>query len=246
MMRSGTSLIEQILASHPLVFGAGERKDFERGLVMRQIEENPRQGGGCPLLLESVYPSQLTSLRGENLRWLGSRYLRVLRELIPGVKSRRIIDKMPLNFRFVGLIHLVFPNARIIHAKRDPVDTCLSAFSKLFVEDHPYTYELRELGRYYRAYAKMMEHWKTVLPPEVMIEVNYEELVLDFKRQALRLVNHLGLDWDESCATFHETKRAVRTASTNQVRQPLYQSSIGRWRPDTVLLQPLLDGLDGL
>jgi hypothetical protein len=177
------------------------------------------------------------------LRKLGVRYLQKVRALSDRHDVLRIVDKMPLNFHLVGLIHLVFPKARIIHVRRDPVDTCLSIFSQLFLEDQPYTHDLGELGRYYRAYQLLMEHWKQVLPPGVMLDVQYEEVVSDFENQARRIVAHTGLDWHEDCLMFYKTRRLVRTASANQVRQPLYRTSIGRWRPDPQVLEPLLAAL---
>ena len=155
----------------------------------------------------------------------------------------KIIDKMPANFRFLGLIHLALPNARIIHTCRDPIDTCLSCFSKLFTDEQAFTYDLGELGRYYRAYQKLMEHWWHVLPPGVMLDVQYEELVIDFEEQARRIVTHCGLEWDDCCLSFYEKQRPVKTASVVQVRQPVYRSSVGRWRPDRDLLRPLLEAL---
>ena len=150
---------------------------------------------------------------------------------------------MPANFRFLGLIHLALPNARIIHTCRDPIDTCLSCFSKLFTEEQAFAYDLGELGRYYRAYQKLMEHWRHVLPPGVMLDVQYEELVADFDEQTRRIVTHCGLEWDARCLSFYETQRPMKTASVVQVRQPVYRSSVRRWRPDRDLLRPLLEAL---
>ncbi|HUE63083.1 MAG TPA: sulfotransferase, partial [Rhizomicrobium sp.] len=123
-------------------------------------------------------------------------------------------------------------------------DVCLSCYSKLFDDDLPFTYELGELGRYYRAYEGMMEHWSLVLPSAWVLHVKYEELVEDFEQQARRIMAHCNLPWDEACLAFHKTKRAVRTASSSQVRQPLYRTSINRWRPNEDLLAPLLSGLE--
>ena len=152
---------------------------------------------------------------------------------------------MPANFRFVGFIHLMFPNARIIHIRRDPVDTYLSCFSLLFTGDQPHTYNLGELGRYYRAYAALMDHWRRMLPRGGMLEVQYEDVVADVEREARRIVGHCGLDWDDACLAFHLIRRPVRTASTVQVRQPICQSAIGRWRPYKDMLGPLLEALRG-
>jgi hypothetical protein len=137
----------------------------------------------------------------------------------------------------------MLPQSRIIHVRRDPLDTCLSCFSKLFAGEQPYAYDLAELGRYYRAYEALMEHWRRVLPEGVMLEVQYEELVADFEPQARRLLAYCGLEWDDRCLAFHETQRSVRTASATQVRQPIYGTSVGRWRPYREMLQPLLQEL---
>ena len=222
MPRSGTSLIEQILASHGQVFGAGELPLFERIVGKGAFSENVA-----------------------DLHHLGAQYSAALRRRIPAAlpTAMRITDKLPQNFLYCGPIHLALPNARIIHARRDPIDTCLSCFSKLFTLGHPYSYDLAELGRYYRHYAKLMAHWRQVLPAGIMLEVAYEDLVGDVEGQTRRILDHCGLDWDEACLDFDKTERPVRTASATQVRRPIYTSSVGRWRPDIALLKPLIDEL---
>ncbi len=158
--------------------------------------------------------------------------------------ENRIVDKLPHNFQLVGLIHAALPHARIIHTVRDPVDTCLSIFSILFPGGaQPWSYDLGELGRYYHAYQKIMAHWREVLPPGVMLDVQYEDVVADFEPQVRRIVTHCGLDWDDRCLSFHKLSRPIMTASHAQVRQPIYRSSVGRMRPPQELLQPLLDAL---
>jgi hypothetical protein len=224
MPRSGTTLVEQMLASHPLVHGAGELMEFEAAVAALDGL------GGVP-----------ADIDGAALRRIGAGYVARVRALAP--QALRITDKMPGNFRFAGLIHLALPNARIIHLRRDPIDTCLSCFSILFGGDQPFTYHLGELGRYYRAYAALMDHWRSVLPPEVMLDVHYEELVGDFEPQARRILTHCRLDWDQACAEFYNTERPVHTASAAQVRQPVYQTSVGRWRPADETLRPLLAAL---
>ena len=139
-----------------------------------------------------------------------------------------------------GLIHLALPNAAIIHTIRDPVDTCLSCFSKMFAEEQGHTYDLAELGRYYRHYQALMAHWHRVLPTGRILDVRYEDVVADLEGQARRIVAHCGLDWDPRCLAFHQTERPVLTASATQVRQPIYNSSIGRWRGYKEFLAPLL------
>src|SRR5262249_5002996 len=145
---------------------------------------------------------------------------------------------------FAGLIHLALPNAKLIHVRRDPLDTCVSCFSHLFAATYlSYTYDLGELGRYYRGYEKLMTHWRRVLPQGVMLEVTYEELIADFAPQARRIIAHCGLAWDERCLAFHATQRPVRSASAAQVREPLYGNAVGRWRPYAAMLGPLREAL---
>jgi tetratricopeptide (TPR) repeat protein len=231
MPRSGTTLVEQMLASHPDVFGAGERKDFSLAMAgaFGGDDDSP------------AFPERFAVLAADAFRQIGARYLERVTKLAPA--AARITDKMPANFRFVGPIHLALPNARIVHVRRDPVDTCLSCFSKLFAGRLPYTYELGELGRYYRAYERLMAHWRRVLPDGAMLEVQYEEMVADFEPQARRIVAHCGLAWDDRCLKFHETRRPVRTASATQVRQPLYRTAVGRARAYGTMLAPLLEAL---
>ena len=147
------------------------------------------------------------------------------------------------NYVYVGLIHLALPNATIIHTIRDPVDTCISCFSKLFPEGH-YTYDLAELGRYYRHYQRLMAHWHRVLPPGRILDVRYEDVVADLESAARRMVAHCGLEWDARCLAFHQIRRPVRTLSAAQVRQPIYKSSLGRRRVYETLLAPLLAELE--
>lgn len=228
MPRSGTTLIEQILAAHPRVFGAGELPDMS--LTIGSF----RDPSGAPI----PYPECVGVLTAQSLRQMGAAYVRGLQQRAP--TAVRVTDKMPTNFFYLGLVHLMLPQSRIIHVRRDPLDTCLSCFSKLFAGEQPYAYDLAELGRYYRAYEALMEHWRRVLPEGVMLDVQYEELVADFEPQARRLLGYCGLEWDDRCLAFHETQRSVRTASATQVRQPIYGTSVGRWRPYREMLQPLL------
>jgi tetratricopeptide (TPR) repeat protein len=231
MPRSGTTLVEQIIASHPKVFGADERMDFSRA-VGRLIAPS-----GMP-----IFPDMIHSVTAAQLRALGAAYLAGMRAAAPA--AERITDKWPANFVFAGLIHLALPNAKLIHVSRDPPDTCLSCFARLFAGPHlSYTYDLGELGRYYRGYEKLMAHWRRVLPQGVMLDVQYEELIADFEPHARRIVAHCGLEWDESCLSFHATQRPVRSASAAQVRQPLYRSAVGRWRRYAAMLGPLLEAL---
>lgn len=225
MPRSGTTLVEQILASHPGAFGAGEIDDFKKAISKTF----------------SRFPGSLELVSREQLTELGRCYVDNISVLAPA--AERITDKSTQNWPFIGFIHLALPNARIVHVQRDPVDTCLSAFFTLFAEGQAHTYDLGELGRYYRAYATLMAHWRSVLPPGVMLDIQYEELVADFENQARRIIAHCRLEWDEACLAFQKAERAVKTASAFQVRQPLYASSVGRSRPYLPLVQPLIEAL---
>ncbi|SEC97104.1 Tfp pilus assembly protein PilF [Rhizobiales bacterium GAS191] len=231
MPRSGTTLVEQMLASHPKVFGAGEIMELNKAAAGLGGSE----AGG------QRFPEGIASVTPMQLRKLAARYLGSLRAKAPS--AERITDKALANFYFAGLIHLALPNARIIHLRRDPVDTCLSAFSKLFGSPQPHTYDLGELGRYYRGYDALMAHWRRVLLDGVMLEVQYEELVANFEPQARRIIAHIGLEWADRCLAFHETQRTVRTASATQVRQPIYRDAVGRSRPYAAMLAPLLEAL---
>jgi hypothetical protein len=231
MPRSGTTLLEQVLASHSKVFGAGELETFKEAI--NECVESQRILPAYPLLVDFLSP--------EHILRIGQTYTTQARALAP--EAPHIVDKMPLNFMFVGLIHLALPNARIIHMRRDPIDTCLSCFSHQFGNGLEWSYELGELGRYYRQYEALMAHWRRVLPQGAMLEVQYEELVADFEPQARRILEYCGLDWDERCLAFHKTQRPVRTASAAQVRQPIYGTSVSRWRPYRQMLQPLLEQL---
>jgi tetratricopeptide (TPR) repeat protein len=238
MPRSGSTLAEHILASHSRVFGAGERDDFRSVMVSIGADT-----------AAAPFPNSVPGLTSKQLHALAATYLaRLERAALAGRvmgsdPPQRIIDKTLIHFGFVGLIRLTLPNARIIHTCRDPLDTCLSCFSKLFEGDQPFSYDLGELGRYYRAYHQLMQHWRTLLPPGAMLDVQYESLVTDFEKQARNILAFCGLEWDEACLSFYETKRVVRTASVVQVRQPIFRSSISRWRPDDDLLRPLITGL---
>jgi tetratricopeptide (TPR) repeat protein len=228
MPRPGTTLIEQILASHPHVHGAGELKTLESVVTTVQGPD----GRAIP------FPDFVAGLDERALKAIGARYVASLRKLAPS--AARVTDKMPSNFFFAGLIHLALPNARIIHSVRDPIDTCVSCFSKLFSDQQDHTYDLGELGRYCRRYQALMAHWARVLPAGRIIDVRYEDVVADLEGEARRIIAHCGLDWDARCLAFHQTQRPVRTASASQVRQPIYGGAIGRWRVYEPFLGPLL------
>jgi tetratricopeptide (TPR) repeat protein len=232
MPRSGTSLLEQILASHSGIFGAGETGSFARAVAPFR---HPETEGG-------EFPEMVSTLSAQDLNEIGSAYLNAVQSLAPDMA--RIVNKLPMNFMFAGLIHLALPNAKIIHARRDPMDTCFSCYSLVFTGNQPFSYDLGELGRYYRGYEALMAHWHEVLPKGVMIDVQYEALVDDIEGQARAMIAHCGLEWEDGCLSFHETERSVRTASSVQVRTPVYRSSIGRWRAYEKFLQPLVEALN--
>jgi len=227
MPRCGGTLVEQIIASHPKVQAGGEARHIE-GLV--------RNLGGA-------YPAQVGALTPGAIAAMGRDYL-VKAAMARG--ASRITDKAANSYLYAGLIHLILPGARIIHCRRDPIDSCLSCYSKLFATGQGFSYDLAELGAYYCDYAALMAHWRAVLPTDRFIEVDYEAVVEDLEGQTRRLLGFCGLDWDQACLRFFDTRRPVRTASLSQVRQPLYRSSVGRWRDYRNELAPLIEALGEL
>ena len=192
------------------------------------------------------YPEFVSALDAGPLQQIGARYIALVQALAAKhgrPAAEHVTDKMPSNYYFAGLIHLALPNAKIIHSIRDPVDTCISCFSKLFSAEQNHTYDLGELGRYYKRYERLMAHWRNVLPAGRILDVRYEDVVADLERQARRIIAYCGLPWTDRCLSFHETDRPVRTASATQVRQPIYNSAVGRWRVYEQHLGPLLDAL---
>lgn len=226
MPRSGTTLTEQIIASHPDVFGAGELFDLINLVHRKQDPKAPD------------FPESVKNL---NFAEIGRKYVDGLR--VRDAKAKHITDKMPVNFMHVGLIYLALPGAKIVHVNRNPLDTCISCYTRLFAHNQNQTYELNELGRYYRAYNTLMKHWREVLPKDSFYDLQYEALVDNTEEEAKRLIAYCGLEWDDSCLAFHEHKRNVRTASVHQVRQPIYKTSVARWKKYEKFLGPLIDGL---
>ncbi|MEZ5543254.1 MAG: sulfotransferase [Pseudomonadota bacterium] len=213
MPRSGTTLVEQILASHPRMFGAGERDDIAR--LVHAL------GGPAP------QPADLERLTGMRLAEAAQAYLATLAGFAP--EAARIIDKMPHNFLALGYIDLLFPGCRVIHCTRDPRDTCLSIWFQQMTGNHPYTNDLDALADYYRQYLALMAHWKSVIRVP-LLEVRYEDLVGDLERGAHELVDFCELEWDEQCLRYFENTRVVSTPTYHDVRQPIYDKSVGRWR----------------
>jgi len=230
MPRSGTTLCEQILASHPDVHGGGELRYLARAIAER-----------FPMVDGVDYTAALADARAEGFKAIGQRYVAAIRELDADI--RHISDKLPNNFLNVGMIRIVFPNARIVHCMRDPRDTCYSIYKNFFsARGHYYAYDMVELGRYYRLYSDLMAHWNAVLPG-VMYALRYEDLVQEQEGTTRALVDACGLDWDPACMEFHKTRRPVATISASQVRQPMYSGSVGAWKNVEASLEPLLETL---
>ena len=230
MPRSGTTLAEQIVSSHPDVHGAGERHE-----LLKVIAAMPKT-----LRTEKPYPQCIDGLTVAAADELADRYLQSLQALSP--EALRVTDKLPLNAMHLGLICLLFPQARIIHCVRDARDTCLSCYFQNFAGRHSYAYDLHDLGSYYRHYERLMAHWEQVVDVP-RLTVRYEELVSRPDPHIRELIAFCGLKWDDRCLRFYQTQRDVTTASYGQVRQPIYQSSVGRWRHYEKHLGPLLEGL---
>jgi hypothetical protein len=229
MPRSGTTLLEQILSTHPGVFGAGELKDMNEVVI-----------GAMPGADYKQYPNVVDAFSSDEFRRLGERYIEKVWRNAP--EATRITDKMPSNFFYIGMIHLMLPEAKIIHAMRDPMDSCFSCYSRLFNKENVrFAYDLGTLGRYYARYIKLMRHWHEVLPAGTILDLRYEDMVADTEGQARRLLDYLGLPWDDACLEFHNNKRRVKTASLAQVRKPIYKTSVARWKYYEKHLGPLLD-----
>lgn len=226
MPRAGSTLVEQILASHASVHGGGERLDFDAAMAS--------------ILPPASAAARVEGLAPAQLRALGADYLARLPALPPG--RSRITDKLPANFMHAGLIHLALPRAKIVHVARDPMDTCVSCYAKLFDAGQEFTYDLAELGRYHVECGRLMDHWRTAMP-DAVYEISYEALVADMEGETRKLLAFCGLSWDPDCLAFHENARPVQTASATQVRKPLYGSSVGRWKRYARHLDPLLTAL---
>jgi tetratricopeptide (TPR) repeat protein len=224
MPRSGTSLTEQILASHPAVFGAGELTFWQAAL--HRFFAQAQTARAMTLLpgMADEYLQRLAAASGA-----------------AAPNAERVVDKMPVNFMNLGLIHAAFPRARIIHVRRHPIDTCLSIYFQYFSYLHPYANDFGHLAHYYREYARLMAHWRGVLPPGTLLEVPYEALVTDQEGWTRRMLEFAGLAWDLKCMNFHETERIVITPSKWQVRQKIHSASAGRWRHYEPFLGPLQD-----
>jgi tetratricopeptide (TPR) repeat protein len=233
--RSGSTLIEQILASHSSVEGTMELADIPR--MVQDLEGRSDQHG------EPRYPQVLTRLTADDCRQLGKKYLADTCAYRHG--KTFFVDKMPNNFRHLGLIHLILPQARIIDARREPMACCFSNFKQLFASGQQFTYSLEDIGRYYRAYVELMTHWETVLPGKIL-RVQHEDLVGNLEGNVRRILEFCGLDFEPGCVDFHRTERQVHSASSEQVRQPVYREGLGQWRHFEPWLGPLKAALGDL
>ncbi len=229
MPRSGTTLVEQIVSAHPEVYGAGEHPTLLHLLMNSTGLEGAR------------WPDWGSAMLPIDCKNLGQRYLDNIPP-VPGAESRTT-DKRLENFEFLGLVHLTLPKAPIIHVRRDPRDMALSCYAMLFSNGQEWSYDMAELAAYWREHERLMEHWKTVLPPGRILEVSYEDLVTDLEPQARRIIAHCGLTWDDACLQFHRSVRPVRSASAAQVREPIYDRSIGRWKAFGGHMKPLYDAM---
>jgi tetratricopeptide (TPR) repeat protein len=235
MPRSGSTLIEQILSCHPDISARGEVDAFERAAA------DVANANGRSLSL----PEMFSLLPAEQLSAIGRRYLEKMR--VEGEGAKRTTDKKPSNFLYAGLIHLALPGARLIHTRRNAIDTCWSCFSQRFADvGMPSAYDLGELGRFYCAYDTLMEHWRRALPEGAILTVDYEDVVADLEGQTRRILAHCGLAWNDGCLEFHKSRRHVRTASAGQVNQPLYKSAVGHGRNYERFLAPLMNELAAL
>ena len=230
--RAGSTLLEQILSSHSGVDGTLELPNILS--LSQQLRRRGRSG------TEPAYPEILVALSDEELHQFGQQYIgdtRIHRRSAPF-----FVDKMPNNFRHIGLIHLILPNAKIIDARRHPLACGFSGYKQLFAEGQQFTYDLADLGQYYRDYVELMDHWDAVLPGKVL-RVQYEDVVSDLETQVRRILGHCGLEFEPGCLSFHRTGRAVRTPSSEQVRQPIFKSGLDYWRNYDPWLDPLKDAL---
>ncbi len=225
MPRSGTSLVEQILASHPDVFGAGELNDLS--ILTNRIGAGYSSG---------EFPAYIVGLDSKSFEDFGIEYVARLRH--HSKDTRYVTDKMPHNFIRIGLIKVILPNARIIHCTRDPMDNCLSIFKNYFAVEHHYSYDMTELGRYYNLYLDLLEYWRNILPGFIY-DLSYELLVTAQEKQIKMLLDSCKLSWHDACLDFHKTRRIVKTASKEQVRHPIYKDSLQLWKRYEKQLEPL-------
>jgi len=245
MPRSGTSLVEQVIASHPNAHGAGELKLLHRvieGITInhRTLETMPNQPNVIPTFIKGIDLNHCRTLTFKERGDLYVKAIETLAELSGKKEVLRVVDKMPGNYFWTGVIPFILPHAKIIHTERHPLDNCLSLYRIYFPDGMPWSYSLTNLGKVYRSCYEHMKYWQSNLPSHTMITINYELMVNDFDQHAKNIISHIGLPWDETCLKFYETERQVKTASLNQVRKPIYTSSVGRWKKYEEFLKPLI------
>jgi tetratricopeptide (TPR) repeat protein len=231
--RSGSTLIEQILSSHSSVDGTYELRDL--ALTIRSNRKMSGRG--------AQYPTSVANIEGDEFKSLGSEYIERTRRHRGGRPF--FTDKNPNNHMHVGLLHLILPNAKIINARRHPLDSCFGSYKQLFAEGQPFSYDLVELGEHYLQYQRLMDHWHEVLPGKVL-DVQYEEVVADLEGQVRRILEYCNLGWEDTCLRFHETSRPVKSASSEQVRRPIYSSAVNTWRHYEPHLGALIEVLEPL
>lgn len=230
--RSGTTLVDRILSSHSRVGSLGEHSSLPLA-VMRLASEDPDAAEPGAAFVKGDLIRRSTRI---DFAELGRQYCRAIEGY--GTPAPRLIDKTPQNFLYLGLIHLALPGARVIHMRRHPMDSCYAIYKTLFRAGYPFSYSLQEVGRYYLAYHRLMEHWRQMIP-ERFLDVDYERVIADPEAETRRMLDFFGLDWEEGCLQFHRRGGAAATASAAQVRQPIYSSSVGMWRNYATQLAPL-------
>jgi hypothetical protein len=228
--RAGSTLLEQILASHSEVEGTMELPN-----ILRMVGD--LQGREVEGVTPSRYPAVLEQVSAEDFRKLGEKYIADTRIYRSG--KARFIDKMPNNFRHLGLIHLILPNARIIDARREPMACCFSNFKQLFASGQEFTYSIDDIARYYRSYVDLMQHWDAVLPAGRVLRVQHEDVVNDLEGSVRRILDYCGLAFEPACLEFYKTERSVRTASSEQVRRPIFKEGLDQWKHFEPWLGPL-------
>jgi hypothetical protein len=230
--RAGSTLIEQILASHSAIDGTLELPNIlSLAHSLRGDDVYGKKGN---------YPKVMSDFTCDQRESMGKFYIEETR--IHRQDAPMFTDKMPNNFRHIGLIHLIMPNAKIIDARRNPLDCCFSMFKQLFAQGQEFSYGLAEAGSYYKSYVKLMDHWDRVLPGKIL-RVNNEDVIEDLEGQVKRMLDFLELPFERECISFHKTDRSVRTASSEQVRQPINKKGMGRWKPYAKNLKPLLESI---
>jgi len=250
MPRSGTTLIEQVLASHPDIHGAGELKLLHKVLDGISINQKGIQtksyveGGNVHSFIPGLTIGDCRSLNFKERGDLYVRAIEALSELSGRRDAKRVVDKMPGNYFWTGVIPFVLPNAKVIHSQRHPLDNCLSIYRIFFPDGMPWSYDLKNLGKVYRTYYEHMNYWESNLPPGTMLTINYEVMVADFENQSKSIISHLDLPWDENCLKFYDNNRTVKTASLSQVRKKVYSTSVGRWKRYEDFLKPLIQELN--